>query len=662
MAVVGLNIARRSPFADGQAFGEVGPYSLLEGTAHFAVDPFHRVNSAITDIELAPRDSKGMVRFSADFAMLQPAEPQRGRRRVLFDVLNRGLERVFGRFNRAGPRPEPSAPLHPGNGFLMRHGYTVVWCGWQADVPPTPGLMGLRAPEAANPDGSRLRGKILCQLQADEPTSLFMLSHRGHLPHPPAVADDRSAVLTVRDLPGDPPREISRDEWSFTRVEDQQVEPEPCHIHMASGFEPGRLYQLVYETRGSKVMGLGLLAVRDIVSFLKYGPETGNPCAGDVEYAYAFGASQSGRFLRELCYLGLNEDEEGRAALDGVISLVAGGLRGEFNMRFGQPSQDICYINPGLFPFTDTEQADPVTGQEGGLLTRLDRMGKTPKTMFINTSSEYWRGDGGLVHTDLASMADAPESPSARRYLFAGNQHGSGTFPPADADQPVGVGGRVLPNAVDYTPLLRAALDNLDRWVSAGEPPPPSNHPSLSDGTAVESHTLAARFSRLPGVRFPPRPPRAIRLDYGPDAHLGRCTVLPAVQGEEYPALVSDVDEDCNETAGIRLPDLTAPLATNTGWSLRRPDIGNPDLYVGITGGLSGWTLPFPATRADREASGDPRRSIEERYDSREEYLELVDEAARALVDEGYLLAEDLDGVMEQAARRYDYFASGPRA
>ena len=656
MAVVALDITGRSPFAGGKAFGKVGPYHLLEGTAHFAVDPLHRANSSITDIELAPRDANGMVRLSADFAMLRPAEPKRGRRRVLFDVPNRGLERVFGRFNTADRRQDPSAPLRPGNGFLMRHGYTVVWCGWQADVPPTPGLMGLSAPEGLNPGGSRLKGKIFCQFQADEPTSLFMLSHRGHLPHPPAVPEDPSAVLTVRDLPGDPPREISRDEWSFTRVGGEQGEPEPSHLYMPAGFEPGRLYQLVYETRGSKVMGLGMLAVRDIVSFLKHEPGVGNPCAGDIEYAYAFGASQSGRFLRELCFLGLNEDEEGRIVLDGVISLVAGGLRGEFNMRFGQPSQDICYINPGLFPFTDTEQTDPVTGQEGGLLTKLDRMRKTPKTMFINTSSEYWRGDGGLVHTNLEGMTDAPESPSVRRYLFAGNQHGSGTFPPA------GVSGRAIPNAVDYTPLLRAALDNLDRWVSAGKPPPPSSHPRLSNGTAVESHTLAAKLSSLPGVRFPPRPPRAIRLDYGPDTHVGLATVLPAVQGEEYPALVSDVDEDCNEIAGIRLPDLTVPVATNTGWKLRDPDTGNRDLYVGITGGLSGWTLPFPSTRADREASGDPRRSIEERYDSREEYLELVDEAARALVDEGYLLAEDLDGVMEQAAQRYDYFALGPRA
>ena len=518
MAVVRLEVARRTAFAEGQAFGEVGPYRLVEGTAHFAVDPSHRANEVITDIELAPRDSGGLVRFSADFAMLQPVDPERGRHRVFFGVLNRGRKGVLSRFNRAEAGADPEV-LHPGNGFLMRHGYTVVWCGWQADVPPVPGLMGLQAPETVGADGGPLRGGIFCQFQSNELTDVFMLSHRGHLPHPPADIDDRAATLTVRDLPKDPPEVIGRDEWSFVRAEDEQVEPEPHHIYKASGFEQGRIYQLVYETRGSKVMGLGLVAVRDIVSFLKYGhADDGNPCAGDIEYAYGFGASQSCRFLRELCFLGQNEDEEGRIAFDGIIPHMAGGLRGEFNMRFGQPSQDICYINPGGFPFTDTESTDPVTGDRGGLLAKLEERGKVPKILFTNTSAEYWRGDGALIHTDLERMTDAMESASVRRYLFAGNQHGSGTFPPAEARPPVGVRGHLPFNAVDYTPLLRAALDNLDRWVSTGEPPPPSNHPSFAHGTAVESHTLAAKFSRLPGVRFPPRPLRAIRLDYGPDA------------------------------------------------------------------------------------------------------------------------------------------------
>ena len=660
MPITSLDIAERSSFAGGASFGDVGPYTLLQGTAHFAVDPLHPSNEQITDIELASREADGRVRFSSDFAMLQPTDPDRGRHRLLFDVVNRGRKTVLGTFNSAERGMQPTAPIEPGNGYLMRHGYTVVWCGWQADVPPTPGLMGMRAPEAIGPKG-RLAGGILCQFQVEQPTEVLMLSHRDHLPHPPVDIDDPFAVLTVRDHPNGPAEHVPRDRWSFVRVEDAQSEPEPSHIYMPGGFDPGRIYQLVYRAMGSRVVGLGFAAMRDVISFLRHGTsEAGNPCAGDIEHAYAFGSSQSGRFLRHYIYDGLNEDEEGRQALDGIIPHVAGGMRGEFNLRFGQPSKDICYVIPELFPFTDTEQTDPVTGLSDSLMGRMRERGTMPKVMFTNTSAEYWRGDAALIHTDLESMSDAPESDSVRRYHFSGTQHGSGTFPPVVVRDGDGIRGQLPFNCVDYTPLLRAALENLNRWVSSGDLPPPSRHPSLSDGTAVESKTVLPQMAQIPGVRVPPETTRAMRLDYGPEAHLGRTTTLPAVRGEDYPALVSDVDDDSyNEVAGIRLPDLAVPVATYTGWNQRHPDIGNPELYIGITGGLAGWVLALPATREDREASSDPRASIEERYRDRDEYLSHVREAAAALVDERYMLQEDVDGVVRQAAERYDRFLDG---
>jgi len=639
---------------EGRSFGDVGPYQLLEGVVHFAIDPLHPCNAAITDIELAPRDATGKVGFSSHFAMLQPLYPERGNRRLLFDVVNRGRKIVMSFFNSAPRALDPTAPLDPGNGFLMRHGYTVVWCGWQADVPPTLGLMGLQAPEALNPDGTPLVGQILCQFQADEGVSMFYLADRQHLPHPAVDMHDPDAILQVRDHPNAPARPISREAWSFVRIEG---EPDPHYICLSSGFEAGKVYQVVYTTRGSSIVGLGFAAVRDIVSFLKYASATaGNPCADTLDYAYAFGASQSGRFLRQLIHLDLNEDETERMALDGIMPHIAGGMRGEFNLRFGQPSKDVCYIIPELFPFTDTPQTDPVTGQTGSLLARMETRGKVPKIMFTNTSAEYWRGDAALIHTDLIHMSDAPESDAVRRYHFAGTQHGVGVFPPIIVRPTDGIRGQLPFNTVDYTPLLRAALTNLDRWVALGEPAPPSCHPRLTDGTAVPSQTLAAAFSKLPGVRFPPRTLQALRLDYGPETHLGQTLKLPATEGEAFPALVSTVDTDGNEIAGIRLPDLTIPLATHTGWNLRHQEVGNPDLVIGITGGLAGWTLPFPATRADREATGDPRLSIAERYPSRQDYVRQVRTAAQALVDRGYLLTEDLTGVEEGAARRYDLF------
>jgi hypothetical protein len=622
--------------------------------AHFAIEPLHPRNAVITDLELAPRDATGRVQFSAPCTMLQPLHPERGNHRLLFDVVNRGRKRVLGLFNSAPNVLDPEAPLDPGNGFLMQQGYTVVWCGWQADVPPVPGLMGLQAPEALGPDGEPLVGKILCQLQADEGTSMFLLAHRQHLPHAAVDPHDPSAILVVRDHPNAPPRALSRDAWSFVQLEG---EPEPYYVCLASGFEAGKIYQLVYTTRGSKVIGLGFAAVRDLVSFLKYGSAAaGNPCAGDIAYAYAFGVSQSGRFLRQLIHLGLHEDEAERLALDGIMPHVAGGMRGEFNLRFGQPSQDICYIMPELFPFTDTPQIDPVTGQQGALLARMEARGKIPKMLFTNTSAEYWRGDAALIHTDLVHLTDAPESASVRRYHFAGTQHSGGVFPPTTRRASDGIRGHLPFNTVDYAPLLRAALTNLDRWVSTGVPAPPSRHPRLADGTAVAPQTLAATFSAIPGVRFPPRMLHALRLHYGSETHLGRTLTVPALEGAPYPALVSAVDADGNEIAGIRLPDLTVPVATHTGWNLRHVEVGNPDLVIGITGGLVGWTLPFPATRADREATGDPRWSIAERYASKDDYLRQVHAAAQTLIDEGYLLAEDLTRVVEGAAQRYDFF------
>ena len=655
MAITELEITKRSSFAGGENFGEVGPYELLEGTAHYAVDPLHTSNQGITDLDLAPRNSAGKVEFSADFSMLRPVDAALGNRRILFDVVNRGRKTAL-TLNSVSTATDPTAPLEAGNGYLMRRGYTVVWAGWQADVPPTPGLIGLHAPEAVGPEGP-LSGRILCQFQCDQPTQVFLLADRQHLPNPAADPEEAGATLTVRDLPNNPATPVDRGDWSFVRVEDEDVEPDYNHVYMPSGFEPGRIYQLVYTTSGSRIVGLGFAAIRDAVSFLKYAPASaGNPCAGDIEYAYAMGRSQSGRFLRQYIHVGINQDEEGRASLDGILPHVAGGMRGEFNLRFGQPSKDVCYIIPEMFPFTDTPQTDPVTGAQGSLLESMERRGPLPKIMFTNTSAEYWRGDAALIHTDLETLTDAPQSPSVRRYHFAGCQHGSGEFPPLDIRTADGIRGQLPFNSVDYAPLSRAVLENLDRWVTTGEEAPPSRHPSLDDGTAVESHTLLQRFTHLPGVRVPPQATRAIRLDYGPEARLGRTTTLPAVEGEEFPALVADLDESFNERGGIRLPDLSVPVATYTGWNLRDESIGNPSLYIGITGGLAGWTLPLPVTRAEREAAGDPRASIEERYADRDDYLEMVTRAARELAAEGYLLEEDVPEVVELAGKKYDYF------
>ena len=651
MAVVRLEIKTRQPLADGREFGDAGRYQQLDGTAHFAVDRVHPLNRAITDIDLAEREGDGPVQFTADIRILAPEDPARGNHRLLFDVPNRGNRLALATFNGV-PRPiNPEAPTDAGNGFLMRHGYTVVWCGWQHDVPEGDGLMRIKLPEAQI-DGRPVSGRLLVGFQPSKTSRVQLLSDRGHRPYPSNELGDPSAALLVRDDEKAPPRTIPRRDWSFARLEAGRIVADPNHVYLAAGFEPGKIYEVIYTTTGAPVIGLGLVAARDLVSFLRYGAAAGNPCAGDIRYAYAFGASQSGRFLRQLLYLGLNEDEAERLVFDGLLVHIAGGKRGgDFNMRFGQPSAS---LPSDPFPFNETAGTDPVTGRRDGLLERLAARHRVPKIFFTNTSCEYWRGDASLIHTDATGTRDIEPTASSRFYHFAGAQHSAGTLPLTDTNAQNGERGQQALNSVDYNPLLRALLVRMDRWASQGEAPPPSRYPRLGDGSAVAPETVRDVVTAIPGVRFPAHPPQVTRLDFGPEAESGIATNLPPREGEPYPHFVPAVDPDGNELSGIRLPDVTVPLATYTGWNLRHPQIGAPDRLMSLMGS----TIPFPVTEGERAASGDPRRSIEKRYPGKAAYLEQVNQAARCLIDVGYLLAEDLERILAQSACRWDLLAS----
>ena len=664
MSVSQLRITSRTSFEGGRAFGNAGPYERLDGTVEFAVDPTHPANATIADLALAPRDGRGLVSCSADVSILRPADPERGNRRVLLDVLNRGKRRALKYFNAAGEDADPAVHLDTGNGFLMRHGYTVAWCGWQYDVPDTPGLLRLKVPDAVTPEGGPISGRIMVSFQPNTPATVQPLAHAGHRPYPALDVKEPEALLLERDYEDAEPRTVPRERWSFARMESGEPVPDPSHVHFPEGFKPGKTYQFVYTTVGAPVVGLGLLATRDLVSFLKHaglkdaGSGEGNPCAGALDYAYGFGASQSGRFLRLLLYLGLNRDEGGRTVFDGVVPHIAGGRRGEFNQRFGQPSNTEKRSAGCMFPFTDGVETDPGSGSTDGLLSRLEESGGMPKVMLTNSSSEYWRGDGSLVHTDVGGSRDVSALDTVRVYHFAGTQHASGIYPPTDATPADGFRAQQRFNCVDYTPLLRATLVNLDQWVTSATEPPAGRHPAIGEGNAVRPQETRARFTSIPGVAFPAHLPHLSRLDFGPGVESGVLSRVPALVGAAYPGLVSAVDEDGNEVAGVRLPDVTVPLATYAGWNLRHPEIGGSDQIMDILG-LFGSTIPFAATEADRKASGDPRRSIEERYGSKAEYLEEVRRAAGELVGQRFLLEEDVEEVVGQAGDRYDLFERG---
>lgn len=653
MAVTSLDIQRRATLLDGHSFGAAGAYEMLAGTIAFAIDPTLRVHAPIADIALAPTNARGLVESAADFYLLRPVDPAKSNRRLLLDVPNRGRKIALGLFNGAVRVPDPSAPEDFGNGFLMRHGYTVAWVGWQPDVPRRDGMMALTVP-AATDGGRTVSGRVRCEFRPNLAVDVLPLADRYHIPNAAADLDDPLAELTVREHAGAPATMIPRAVWRFARRANGALVPDGGHVHLSTGFEPGKIYDCYYTAERPPLVALGFTAVRDTGAFLRFGDAaSGNPCAGAIDRAYLFGVSQSGRFLRHMLYLGLDEDERGRTVFDVVMPHVAGARRGEFNCRFGQPSLNAVESLGGLFPFSDLPETDPVTGQRAGLLDRLRARATRPKIVATNTSAEYWRGDASLAHVDVTGTRDLEWAPDVRSYLFAGTQHLPGTLPPPSEDANTGSRGRYVFNAVDYGPLLRAALVNADRWASQGTEPPPSAVPRLADGSAVPAESIAPAFTRIPGARFPDRVAHPHRLDFGPDAERG-LPILPPKIGAPYVTFVSRVDADGNETAGILPVEVAAPLATSLGWNLRHPDQG----AAGDLMSMMGSTLPFARTDAERAASKDPRPSIVERYGTREGYLQKVRDAAQRLVAARHMLEEDVDAVVERAGTLWAFIHS----
>ena len=634
MAVVRLEVTRREPVLGGARFGAGSAYEKIEGVLHFAVDPARPVHAPITDLSRAPRNARGLVESSADFSLLRPVDG--GRRRLLLDVPNRGRKIALGMFNSTPRSNDPTTREDFGNGFLMRHGYTVAWIGWQPDVPRRDGMMALTVPRVPG-----VSERVRCEFRPNARVDVLPLADRYHIPHPVARPDDPDAELHVREHAEAPAVAVPRSDWRF---------PDASSVALDGGFAPGRIYECYYRAENPPLVGLGFTAVRDTASFLRWGGvEQGNPCAGAIDRSYVFGVSQSGRFLRHLLYLGLDEDEAGRFVWDAVVPHVAGARRGEFNCRFGQPSLNALHAVGSLFPFTDGEQEDPVTGRRGALLHRLAARATPPRVFTINTAAEYWRGDGSLVHTDVAGKQDVTPPPFVRQYLFAGTQHTPGAIPPPAADPNTGGRGLHAFSVVDYSPLLRAALVNLDRWVTDGVEPPPSAVPRLADSTAVAAETTRAVFATIPGARFPDHLPRPLRLDFGSEVERG-IVALPPKIGAPYVTVVPAVDDDGNDRPGIRPSELRVPLATFTGWNPRHPDQGAPgDLMA-----MMGSTLPFARTAAERARAGDPRRAIDERYAGRDGYLARVRSDAQAMVAARHLLAEDVDAVVERAGALWD--------
>jgi hypothetical protein len=662
--VVRVEIQSRGDVLAGRAFGLAGPYEKLVGKVYFAVDPANAANRIIADIDKAPRSREGKVEFSSDLYMLRPKEPGRGNGAVLYEVSNRGGKGMLAFFNRRQGAPElraassldPSSESEFGDGFLLASGYTLVWLGWQPDVPQKPGLVRLYAPVARG-----VPGLVRCDFVPTEKITRQLLSDRQHIPYLVADGNDPRATLTVRDKVESPRRVVARSEWRFS--EDRGS------IETPAGFEPHKIYEVVYTAQDPVLVGLGPAAVRDFISYLKDGGEfadanrslsrpaksAGRFGRGSVSLkrAYGFGISQSGRFLRTFLYYGFNQDEAGRQVFDGIMAHVAGGGRGSFNHRFAQPSRDAhpfmnFFYPTDIFPFTDLEETDPETGLTDGLLARASRTKTAPRIFYTDTSYEYWGRAASLIHTTIDGKADAAIPDNVRIYAFAGGQHGPAAFPPTRTI------GQQLGNPNDFLWFMRALLGAMDRWVSMGTPPPSSVYPHVGDGTLVAPEAL--NFPKIPGVPASSRVHRAYRVDYGVEWKSGIVTKEPPNTGKAFPILVSQVDRDGNETGGLRTPEVAVPLATYTGWNLFNEKAGPTDELSSMVGSY----IPLARTRAEREARGDPRPAVEERYRDREQYLGLVAGAALKLIEGGYLLDQDLPGILRQAGQRYDWAIRQP--
>lgn len=600
-------------------------YEEIIGKVYFAVDPKLPHNQIIVDLDRAPRNAQGLVEFSSDLYVLKPKDPAKSNGTALLEISNRGGKGMLGMFDLVPSAPTGSAPppitADLGDPLLFQAGYTLVWVGWEFDVPDSTN-MKLYAPVIRG-----ITGPVRAEIIVDKRETTASLADRKQIPY--AVADQASATLTVRDRPTGPATAIPRDQWKFNAS--------GSSIEYPAGFEPGRIYDVVYTGKDPAITGLGPAAIRDYIAYMKD--------QGEVKRAIGFGTSQSGRFLRKYLYDGFNADEKGHRVFDGLWAHVAGAGRGSFNHRFAQPSRDghtwMNFLYPtDLFPFTDEAETDG--GVTDSMLARAKKDGVVPNIFYTNGSYEYWGRDAGLIHTSPDGKKTIAPPPTTRIYYIAGTQHGANAKPEKKDTQ-----NRANPQ--DYRFAMRALLVAMNSWITNGTTPPDSQIPRVDKDNLVTPGALA--FPKIPGVSLPSEPNFALRLDFGPDfAAKGIVAYEPPKVGKAFPTLVPQVNRDGNETSGIQLPELAVPLATYTGWNLRDASIGAPEEIQSMVGSF----IPFARTKAERQKNGDPRPSIEERYASKEDYLKKVETAGRQLAQAHLLLDSDVEKIRAKASARWD--------
>ena len=644
--VVRVEITSQNDVLDGMAFAEAGAYERIAGRVYFSVPVANPHNRCIVDLANAVNLKNGEVEFSADFVAIRPKDAHKGNGSMILEIPNRGHGRISGLVDGG----DWDVAKDAGDAWLLRNGFTVVTLGWQWDATGENAvrLFAPIAKENGKTISGLLRGDYMpWKVMPEIPLGHFFIRDAiGGSEYPVAAPDDPRNVLTVRNSRNAQRILIPRSAWRFAHTVDGQLVASDRYIHLNGGFQPGKIYEYVYVVADPVVAGLGFAAVRDFAAHAKHSPDAVIPAAR----VYGEGISQNGRFLRDFLYQGFNADEEGRMALDGVLAHVAGAGRGNFNYRFAQPSRDAqptssVYFATDIFPFTDRPETDPVTGEKGGLLDQAVADKVVPKIFFSNTSYEYWGRVAALTHVSADGTRDFSPSDNIRIYLFTGLQHFSGPFPPEKGKNDLL--GQEPQSPLPIKHFWRSMIANMDAWVRNNTLPPASSYPRIADGTLVMLKEYA--FPVIPGVNKPQEASEAYRLDFGPNWQKGILSIQPPRMGAPFPVLVPQVDNDGNERAGVRLPELTVPLATYTGWNLRAPSIGAPDERLAFEGSY----LPFPKTAAEREKRGDPRKSVAERYSGRDDYMTQYTRAVNELVKERWILPEDRAAMLQRGEKEW---------
>jgi hypothetical protein len=556
------------------AFG----YERITARIHYALDPANPHDAIVADLDKAPHNAQGLVEFSGDAEILRPKNGGNG---VLFvNVPNRG-----GKFF---VRDEPDE-------FYLSRGYTLADVGWQFDVRDDKSLLHFDPPLARGVRGRVRSDFIVAEKRLDHPIGHVIGGQIGGAGYP--AADLKDAVLTERDAVTAARRSIPRAKWRFTDARTIQLD---------GGFVPGRIYEIIYTAADPAVVGAGLAAIRDFAAYSKHDPQSIAP----ARLAYAMGVSQTGRFLRHLVWQGFNADEEGRQAYDAMLIYVAGAGRGNFNHRFAQPSRDAQPLAPAFYPV----DVPPFT--DDGLLERARAEKVVPKMFYVNTAYEYWSRGGSLIHTTPDGTRDVPPAPTSRIYFVAGLAHVAGAFPPTRT------AGQQLDNPNNIARLRHGFADALDDWTRRGVEPPPSRIPTIADGTLVKPVQLAKLPIAPPAVYDP------FNLDFASEP--------PRVLGT-YTALVPQVGADGNELAGVRVPEVVAPLATYTGWNFRDPKTGFGDVRASFIGSYFPW----------------PKELLLERYHNADEYLGRFTAAALQLVRDRFFVAEDLPAILDRGVEEW---------